>query len=166
MKKVVVATTLLLLAGLFVLAQSAEYEACEDLDVRVASVQELAVALDANAESIAEDIAGLGREIGLLDAECRGLSFSSEIDGLQPLLGPMILDGVYRVTLTTDGFAIVAGTVLDGDCEREVRTIFNIREGEGDDGAQIALDTDGECEVLFEISNTREDWTLTFEKLR
>lgn len=166
MKKVAVAAILLLLAGLFVLAQSAEYGACEDLAGRIGGVQELSAALDASAETIVDDIAGLRRELSLLDAECRGLSFSSEVDGSMPVIGPVILEGTYRVTLTTDGFAIIAGTVLDGDCEREVRSMYNIFADAAADGAQIVLDIDDECEVLLEFSNVSEDWTLTFEKLR
>lgn len=167
MKKLLIVAVFLMMAGVFVLAQSAEYSACEDLESRVGTVQELAAALDFSAESISEDMAGLGREISLLDAACRGLSFSSEVDGSQPVLGPMILEeGVYRVTLTTDGFVTVKGTELDGSCERDIDLLYNEFEGDAADGSQVVLDLDDDCEVLLEFSNITDDWTMTFEKLR
>jgi hypothetical protein len=158
---------ILLLAAFAVLAQDSAYSACEDLSERLAAVQESAAALDASSPSLSEDIAAIQSELAALDAECRGLSFSSEVDGSQPVIGPIILEeGVYRVTFTTDGYGSISGTVLEGDCEREIRLIFNESEGDASDGSQAVLDIEGDCEVLLELDNITDDWTLTIESLR
>jgi uncharacterized protein YfcZ (UPF0381/DUF406 family) len=160
------ALLVIFLMGIFaVLAQDSAYT-CEDLAERLSSIQANAAALDANSATISQEITELQNELSNLDAACRGLAFSSEVDGSQPALGPITLEeGVYRASLTTDGYAIVQGTVLDGDCDSEVSYMFNEMEGQASGGAQTVLEIEESCEVILELSNITEDWTLTIEKL-
>jgi hypothetical protein len=161
-------TILIFILGLFtVLAQDSAYSACDDLAERLTTIQQNTAALDASSETLSEEIASLQTELSALDSACRGLSFNSDDEGLQPVIGPILLEeGVYRLTFTTDGFGAIDGTMLDGDCEREINVIFNEGRGDAEDGAQQVLQLDEDCEFLLEFSNITEDWTFTIEKLQ
>ena len=89
-------------------------------------------------------------------------SFSSDESGMQPVLGPLTLPaGVYVITATTDGYMTVSPQSLSGDCGSDVRrSIFNLSSGEGGDGAQSVVVIESNCNVLLEIGNTRESWSL------
>ncbi len=166
MKRLLLLLTILLFAAFLALAQDSNYAACEDLAERISSIQESAAALDPSSAELSQEIAALQTQITIIDTECRGLSFSSEIDGSQPVLGPIILEeGVYRATLTTEGFAIINGTELDGDCERELR-LFSIGRGDAANGAQAVINLEDDCEFLLEFSNITDAWAFTIEKLR
>lgn len=98
------------------------------------------------------------------DALCSELAFSSETSGLQAVIGPVLFpDGIYRVTLTTTGFAIIKPEVLGGECETaDFGGLYNIMQGRASDGAQTLFTTTG-CLALLTVSNTSQPWTLTFE---
>lgn len=102
--------------------------------------------------------------LAAMDGICRGYHWSSEVDGLQPVIGPvMFQDGLYRVTVITEGFYILEVEAIEGDCEtRRSDTIFNLSSGEGSDGAQSTFDATG-CTALFAASNVSDEWELSFE---
>jgi hypothetical protein len=144
--------------------------------------QEEEVPEECQAEAVAttlEELAGQVREeetslddvlsdLRALQSTCAGLSFTSEEEGMQPVLGPISLpEGLFRVTATTGGYMIAELEVLDGDCEARGMggMLFLLTAGQGDDGAQELLESQG-CEMLLTIGNTNEAWTLDFEKLR
>ena len=166
MKKLIV-FSVMICSVLIAAAQEAAYSSCDDLEARIEQIQSDAAALDATSESLSLDLMALRTLISGLDSDCRGLSFSSAVDGRQPVLGPLTFEaGVYRATFTTEGFGIVGGTVLDGGCERAVEYMFSEMRGAASDGAQTVLNLSQDCEVLLQLDNITDDWTLTFEKLR
>ncbi|QPC82087.1 hypothetical protein G4Y79_20755 [Phototrophicus methaneseepsis] len=94
-------------------------------------------------------------------AECSGFVFTSEEEGLQPVLGPIeFTDGVWIATVKTERYATVQFTALEGDCDEQY--VFSLMEGEANDGAQTPLELEG-CSTLIGISNTDAPWELTFE---
>lgn len=96
---------------------------------------------------------------------CTGLAFSSEQDGLRPVIGPFTIPaGLYRVTATTAHYMSTKFDVLSGECDAQT-VRFNLSEGQATDGAQQVLESEG-CEVLLSVSNTQQPWTFEFEKLR
>lgn len=103
-------------------------------------------------------------EVELFKAECLGLTFSSELEGLQAVIGPVeIPAGVYKAIATTEAAMIVQVDLVDGECEgRGFGSLFNLTGGQGADGAEALFMSEG-CTVLISISNTREPWTLVRE---
>ena len=94
-------------------------------------------------------------------------SFNSADEGLQPVLGPIFLPaGIYIFTVTTDGYMFVSPTSLSGACEFDFGLLSTIiiRPGQGTHGAQSVVTVESDCNVLLEISNTTEEWTLDIEK--
>jgi hypothetical protein len=105
-------------------------------------------------------------DISMFQAECSGLSFSSEIEGLQPVIGPVeIPEGVYRAIATTEGFMSASVEVIEGECEgRSFGSLFNLFQDQATEGAEALFISEG-CTAFIEISNTTEPWTLVFEKV-
>lgn len=96
---------------------------------------------------------------------CTGLVFTSDEYGMQPVIGPFSVPaGVYRMTLTTTGFLTSSFDLLTGDCDTMFAN-FLVTGDEATEGVQKVFESEG-CEVLLSVSNTREPWTLEFEKLR
>ena len=89
-------------------------------------------------------------------------SFSSNQEGLQPVLGPLSLPaGIYIFTATTDGYMAVSVQSLSDDCGRELSfPIFNLTRSRGADGAQTVVKVEEDCKVLLELSNTSDAWLL------
>lgn len=172
MHRVLVVLIVLLLVGMGVVnAQEPSESLCEE-----SALNELADLLEGAATAIREgeqDIATILIPLRLIVsysiADCTGLNFSSEVDGIQPTLGPFVLEaGTYLARATTDGYIIGEFTVLDGECGegRSMSSyIFSLSDGQANDGAEVVVNSEG-CEVLFSISNTREAWTIEFEKIR
>lgn len=101
--------------------------------------------------------------------ECSGLSFNSEDEGMQPLIGPITLpEGMYRATLTIDGMGMVSMESLDGNCGEDQfgLPLFMVMEM-GESETQALVDAGGgECLIKFENVTMVDEWTLTFEKLK
>lgn len=115
-------------------------------------------------EAVLSDASAFIKALSDLNIACHGLQFSNEANGMQPLIGPINLtEGVYRVTATTDSFIILEIEVLEGECRSE--PLFSLFEGQAVGGAQAVYRSSG-CEVLIQIRNTFEPWTVTFEQLR
>ncbi len=94
-------------------------------------------------------------------------SFNSTDEGLQPVLGPVFLPaGIYIFTATTDDYMIVRPTSLSGNCGSDLKySIISISSGEGSDGAQSVVTVESDCNVLLDIDNIDEAWTLDIEKV-
>jgi hypothetical protein len=104
-------------------------------------------------------------ELLALRAGCSGLSWNSDDEGMQPVIGPVeIPEGLYRLTATTEGYIIVQHEIIDGECDEDY-ALFAESDGDATDGAQRTFNSAG-CEVLITIDNVTEPWTLAFEKLR
>ena len=121
----------------------------------------------------AEDVAGALRAVavaaGTAAAVCDDLAFSSEEDGLLPVIGPVTIpEGIYRVTVTTEGYFILRSDALEGECgdgQYFTPGIFNLSRGSAVDGAQMVFHSAG-CETLLSVSNVTDPWVIGFEKLR
>jgi hypothetical protein len=97
---------------------------------------------------------------------CTGLNFSSEQDGMQPVIGPVeIPEGIYRVTATTEGGIISKIDVLSGECGGYGGSLVSAPKGQANNGAQVVFESAG-CEALVSITLSTDAWTLAFEKLR
>lgn len=134
-------------------------------------LQSVIVTLNANIKD-ADTVNFLGtarelrRVLARLEANCRGLSFSSEADGKQPVIGPIpFQNGIWRATLTTAGFASVKIEDISGACE-DSGLLFSSFEGDAADGMQKVFTSGPGCEVLIEMGNISEDWTLIFELVK
>lgn len=92
--------------------------------------------------------------------------FSSSDSGLQPVIGPVdIPTGLYRVTATTQGFMIVEVDTVSGTCEHNMLgNLFNLSQGQATSGAE-AIFASNSCRALIKISNTQQNWTLSFEAI-
>ncbi len=95
-------------------------------------------------------------------------SFNSADEGLQPVLGPILLsEGIHIFTATTDGYMFVSPTSLSGNCGRDIDwglSTIMILAGQGTHGAQSVVDVESDCNVLLEISGATEEWTLDIKK--
>jgi hypothetical protein len=158
---------LLLIPALVVTAQD-ETEDC-DYTKAIETITEL-TALLPDADDPVEVMDEITSVIAAAKIECSGLSFNSDDDGLEAVIGPVdIPEGLYRATATADGFLAVQIEPLEGDCGPTGfgSAIFNLSQGDAVDGAESLLESDG-CSALIITSNTGFTplWTLTFEKLR
>jgi hypothetical protein len=128
--------------------------------------------LNANIEDDdATNFLGTARELrnvlSRLDADCRGLHFTSADEGMLPLIGPVNFEnGLWRVTFTTAGYGAVKIETLAGTCESDYGVLFNVSPGEADKGGQAVFKTSEGCEALIGLENTSEDWDLIFELLK
>lgn len=117
-------------------------------------------------DAILTSLSDLQNEIAITKAKCSGLSFSSEADGSQPVLGPIVLgDGVYKVNLDTAGYFQAFIETLDGTCEtqRGRDVLFNLSRGQGVNSSAILRASN--CTMLLALDNVSEVWTLNFEKV-
>ena len=163
MKKLILALLIIILMAAPITAQDNPFEIGCDIDAYTTVVASQLKALTEPGNDHTLSFAIIGVLTQLVNAACNDLSFSSAVDGMSPLLGPVNFPaGFYRATLTTDGHGIVKFTDIDGDCGAGF-ALFNISAGQGDDGAQKMMATPEGCTAFIEISNTRNPWTLTFE---
>lgn len=107
------------------------------------------------------------RVLARLEADCRGLHFNSEVDGAQPVLGPIAFpNGIWRAVLTTEKYAIVKTEEISGKCESDYGVLFNSSPGDAIEGAEAIFKTSEGCEVLITIENARDGWDLIFEPIK
>jgi hypothetical protein len=163
----VVITTVLLIAALPAIAQDAVDFCDEDRYDEIADELQLLVDEFRESDTPADALRQIEELVSTVRTECYGLTFTSEQEGMQPVIGPVsIPEGLYRATATTTGFMIAEVDPLEGQCSaRGFGSLFNLSRDTAIDGAQAVFESSG-CEALIAISNTREPWTLKFEKLR
>jgi hypothetical protein len=153
------------LMAVFLVGAQADGESCdagqiaEDLALLV---DEVVVADDVSAALLAVHEATLAARMA-----CGGMVFSSAVDGMQPVLGPLTLDeGVYIVTTTTGDYLISETTVLSGEC-KDYNMGAGYSSGDASDGAQEVWEIpDGGCSVLINITLVDEEWQMVVEKVR
>jgi len=98
--------------------------------------------------------------------ELPNVPFTSASEGLLAVIEPITFDdGLYRVTVTTEGYMIVRVVELSGTCDTGFGSLFNLSAGQAAQGAQATLTTTA-CTALIIIENATEPWTLEFENLR
>lgn len=108
----------------------------------------------------------LRRILARMDSNCRGLHFTSDEDGMRPVIGPVdFVGGIWRVTFTTTGYGSVKLEELSGDCGRDA-LLFAAFEGDATDGAQKVITTGAGCEALISVENTGDPWDLMFELVK
>ena len=83
------------------------------------------------------------------------------------VLGPMAIPaGLYRVTVTTNGYASVKLAVSSGECGSGTSFLNNlvllVARGQAANGAEAIFTSRG-CVTLIEVSNVQGPWTLSFE---
>lgn len=156
--------TLILFALLVVVLPAAaqdEEPVCDFTPVQSAIELTTAALAGTDNEATLTALGELSKAIRAAHLSCNGLAFTSEEYGQIPVLGPIdIPAGVYRATVTTEGFFIADVTLLDGECDD--RNLLNVSEGQATEGGQAVFESEG-CSILIEISNTREPWALEFE---
>lgn len=109
----------------------------------------------------------LRRVLARADATCRGLHFTSDEEGMRPLIGPVsFANGLWRVTFTTTGYGAVKIETLSGTCESDYGVLFNVSQGAADKGAQSVFKTSEGCEALIGLENTGKPWDLMFELIK
>ena len=93
-------------------------------------------------------------------------STASVDEGMRPVLGPLALaKGVYVFTATTAGFMALIPQSLSDDCGLDLMVaIFNLSQGQGASGAQSVVEVEVDCNVLLDVSNTTQEWTLDIRK--
>lgn len=158
---------LLAVSAVSVWAQEDEAPEC-DAAATADVLAELVEALR-TAENPIEALGAVRDAASLATAACSGLSFNSDDEGLMPVIGPIeIPEGVYRVTLVTEGYFIMKVDALDGACGEGTRmssNAFNVGRDSATNGAEVVIISEG-CEALLSVSNVTKSWTLGFEKLR
>lgn len=108
----------------------------------------------------------LRRVLARLDADCRGLHFTNDSDGMQPVIGPVALTGgTWKVTFTTAGYGTVEMEELGGDCGRD-SLLFAMFADQATDGSQAIIKIGESCEALISVSNTGKPWDLMFELVK
>ena len=169
MKKLIIFMVGLVVIGLIPVTIAQDEGAVCDY---AAVAEELAEIVGGIAEADDPDAALLDLEKAVVAAriECGGMIFTSEEEGLQPVIGPVELpEGMYRATLTIDGMGVVELDVLDGSCGDSIgMPVFMVLDmGGAPDGAQTVVESEG-CEALISFSSVTfaHNWTLEFEKLR
>lgn len=107
----------------------------------------------------------LRRVLARLDANCRGLAFSSEVDGEQAVIGPInFASGVWRAVFTVNGVASVQMETLSGTCKSGF--LFTAIEGDGTEGAESIYKSADNCEALISVSYVNGDWDLMFVPIK
>lgn len=148
-------------------AQDEEAEAC-DYAALAAQLTEVSEGLEAS-DDPAVELMALQAEIASFQASCNGLTFTSEEEGLLPVIGPIeIPEGLYRVTVVTDGYFILDVEPLEGECGPRggyTTNIMGVSRDEAVEGAEALAESTG-CEALLVIENVTDPWVLTFEKIR
>lgn len=141
------------------------------------SDDEIAATLEEAADLLAQaqEQSGIDALDALIDVKatlaavehCRGLDF--EGDSLTVYDPVYVPEGIYRVTVTADGFFILHAIILEGVCDnREAGTetsIFRISRGEATEGAQTTFISEG-CLLLWQTDNVTDPYTVSFEKIR
>jgi len=93
---------------------------------------------------------------------CGGLDLAGERDRVfEPMYVP---SGIYRVTAATEGSLRLTGAAIAGDCLDAIG-LFNLRAGEGVDGAEQMFATDSGCALVWAAENVSAPFTVTWEKL-
>jgi len=105
-------------------------------------------------------------DIQAMNVSCNGLRFNGRGN---KVLGPFTLPvALYRVTARTTGdLTVDLQSVARGDCGTGGNkiTLLTLNRGQGDNGAEAALDIRFDCKAVFVTSNSRDTWTLTVEPL-
>lgn len=152
-------------------------EDCSEATVKsaVALVKTAADAMDKmvadgqtiDAIRITDIMEGLKVYVGMLRAQCDGLSFRGEGG---KVIGPIqIPKGVYRAFARTEGYIIVHVNPLDGNCGQGSGSfltagLFSATKEEASKGTESLLTSEG-CSAILEISNVQAPWLLSLEKL-
>ena len=114
----------------------------------------------AEATTLEEVIAvqtALSKEI----AVCGGLYFEGDAE---EVFGPLeIPAGIYRGTVTTEGYFGLQITVLEGECDDSL--IHQVSSGRGVEGSEFVYESAG-CTAVLEVSNITTPYTLQFELLQ
>jgi hypothetical protein len=120
-----------------------------------------------NIAGVLAEMVSLSRIIHSTRARCMGLSFNSEQHGMRPVIGPIeFADGIYRSTLTTDGFININLIPISGDCDLGFSvwlfSILSSEAGIASQGASKTL-TSRSCIAMLEFERIDRPWTLEFE---
>jgi hypothetical protein len=101
-------------------------------------------------------------EIRSTRALCNGLAFASDTEGMETVFSLELEAGNWVATATTEGAISVHLLSTDGNCRDDL--LFNEFPEEATNGIRRVVQSEG-CAFLVEVSNTREAWVLTFEKV-
>ena len=165
MRKLILTVCLIIVIISMASAQDEAAETC-DTSSALATISELIA--DAELEPL-EILRAIKAAVDEILLQCDGLTFTSENEGRQPVLGPITLDeGLWRLSVETSGTMFLDLTALEGTCEgtgqlASVGTLFMIVQP--GDGAETLIESDG-CEALLEFSMVSANWEMTLEKLR
>jgi hypothetical protein len=158
--------TIVLLLGLTLPAAAQESPTC-DVQGLVNQIGAALAALPTEEADVLDVLGTLGDEIAKARAACGGLTFEG---GHAEVIGPMEFpEGIYRARITTDGFAAITITALEGECGAGsgflMPLLFTVFQEQATNGAEAVFTSTG-CEALLEIGNITAPYLLEFERLR
>ena len=109
----------------------------------------------------------LRRAVAEAEAACQDWRFTSEAEGMQPVLGPLTLpQGSYTLNVTTAGYYNAALEVEAGLCAYRDRSAGAFSRGQAVGGAARILDVSSEnCTFLLAISSANEPWSLHLSEI-
>ncbi len=104
----------------------------------------------------------LRQELAEAEAACHDWRFTSEAEGMQPVLGPLTLpQGSYTLNVTTAGYLNAALELEAGLCAYRDRSAGAFSRGQAVGSAARILDVSSEtCTFLLAISSANEPWAL------
>ena len=104
----------------------------------------------------------LRREVAEAEAACHDWRFTSDAEGMQPVLGPLTLpQGSYTLNVTTAGYFNAALELEEGLCAYRDQSAGAFSRGQAVGGAARILDVSSEtCSFLLAIGSANEPWTL------
>lgn len=109
-----------------------------------------------------QTLRALRREVAEAEAACRDWRFTSEGEGMQPVLGPLTLpQGSYTLNVETAGYFNAALELEEGLCAYRDSSAGAFSRGQAVGGAARILDVSSEsCTFLLAIGSANESWVL------
>ncbi|MCY3934701.1 MAG: hypothetical protein OXF22_09725 [Anaerolineaceae bacterium] len=109
-----------------------------------------------------QTLRALRRAVAEAEAACRDWRFTSDGEGMQPVLGPLTLpQGSYTLNVATAGYFNAALEVEVGLCAYRDASAGAFSRGQAVGGAARILDVSSEsCTFLLAIGSANESWVL------
>lgn len=136
-------------------------------------IASMAITLDTTAkDDNMTDWLGAAREmretLARVEANCRGLHFTSEDEGMKAVIGPVTFpDGVWKLAMEQDGMiATVKLTDLAGTCYDFISNVLTVSGDTAGNPAEVVVKLKG-CEALIEVESVGgKGWDLMFEPIK
>jgi hypothetical protein len=132
-----------------------------------AALEQLAAARDLETSEALAALAEVRSGLSKAERECLGLDFEGTANTVSdPVEIPA---GLWRVTITTEGYIILSVMVLDGTCEAQgiygADTLASLSRGQGVDGSDVLFMSEG-CTAIWQTQNVTDPYTVTFQRMQ